>query len=176
MSLATTGQAAGTAATLCEQFGTTPAGLSEAYAEELKQTLLREDQWIIGEPNRDDDLTREASVSASSFQPPRLEEAGTTVPLDDDFGLHLSADGHLDAVELLLEADGDGASVEVGVWSEHRPENYVPHQRESSETVEVPGEPTWVEIPVGLDVSESQGVFLVLSANPDLDVHRPSGS
>jgi ribulose 1,5-bisphosphate synthetase/thiazole synthase len=175
MSLATTGQAAGTAAALCEEHGTTVDGITEEYVDALQQTLLREDQWVIGEPNCDPaDLARDATVTASSTQPPRLDDPDVSAAVESDLGLHLSADGHLDSVELLVEADADPdrpAELDVEVWSEDRPENYVPADHQSTTTLEVPAEQTWVDVPVDLDVSDSQGVFLILRANPDVEVH-----
>ncbi|NQU42837.1 FAD-dependent oxidoreductase, partial [bacterium] len=65
--LATLGQAAGTAAAMCVKRNTTPRGIYENHIADLQQTLLKGDQYIIGLPNQDPaDLARQAAVTASS--------------------------------------------------------------------------------------------------------------
>jgi len=65
--LATTGQAAGTAAALCVKYRITPRGLWHERIAELQQTLLKHDQYIPGIKNEDPaDLARTAAVTASS--------------------------------------------------------------------------------------------------------------
>lgn len=65
--LATLGQAAGTAAAMCIQRHTTPRGIYQNYIHDLQQTLLKNDQTIPGLVNEDpDDLARKAKVTASS--------------------------------------------------------------------------------------------------------------
>ncbi|CAN5308018.1 hypothetical protein BH11PLA2_BH11PLA2_30890 [soil metagenome] len=62
------GQAAGTAAALCVKHKVTPRGLSEdpAKLNDLLQTLLRDDQSIIGVKNNDPlDRARTAKITAS---------------------------------------------------------------------------------------------------------------
>jgi hypothetical protein len=111
---------------------------------------------MIDEPNRDpEDITREASVTASSSQPPQLEDHETAAAIEHDIAVHLSCDGHVESIELLLEAAPDGADLEIEVWTEDRPENYTPAEHEATKTVTVPGEPAWVTVLVGLDVSGS---------------------
>lgn len=65
--LATFGQAAGTAVSLCLRYKTTPRGVYEKHITELQQTLLKDDQYIPGLVNEDPaDLARGAKVTASS--------------------------------------------------------------------------------------------------------------
>lgn len=65
--LATLGQAAGTAAALCGEHGTSPRGIYQEHLVELQQTLLKQDQYIPELTNNDpDDLARQATVTASS--------------------------------------------------------------------------------------------------------------
>lgn len=65
--LATVGQAAGTAAALCVRHGVLPRELGESRIGELQQQLLKDDQYIPGVVNQDSaDLARKAKVTASS--------------------------------------------------------------------------------------------------------------
>ncbi|MBN2311683.1 MAG: FAD-dependent oxidoreductase [Candidatus Hydrogenedentes bacterium] len=65
--LATLGQAAGTAAALCARYDIDPRTLRDEHLPELRQTLLKNDHYIPGLVNADPaDLARTASVTASS--------------------------------------------------------------------------------------------------------------
>jgi len=65
--LATLGQAAGTAAALCLRHNVSPRKLGQEYITELQQTLLKHDQYIPAITNEDPaDLARGATVTASS--------------------------------------------------------------------------------------------------------------
>jgi hypothetical protein len=67
LTCAVIGQAAGTAAALSVQHGTTPRGVYEEHLEQLQQQLLKDGAWLIDLPNRDPrDLARSAAVTASS--------------------------------------------------------------------------------------------------------------
>ena len=86
--LATTGQAAGTAAAMAIAKKTTPRGIYEKHLAALQQTLLKHDQYIIDLRNADPgDLALKAKVTASStatydeFDAARRGKAG-------DYGVH----------------------------------------------------------------------------------------
>jgi len=67
--LATLGQAVGTAAALCLQHHVAPRELGQRYIGELQQTLLKHDQYIPELKNEDPaDLARTATVTASSTE------------------------------------------------------------------------------------------------------------
>lgn len=64
------GQAVGTAAALCARHGCQLRELGRDGIEELQQTLLKDDAYIVGTTNLDPlDLARDAAVSASSEKP-----------------------------------------------------------------------------------------------------------
>ena len=76
--LATLGQAAGTAAALCLEKGVMPRELGQEYIDLLQQTLLRDDQSIPWLRNHDSaDLARSAHISADSFS--RVEPFNTEI-------------------------------------------------------------------------------------------------
>jgi hypothetical protein len=179
MSLATVGQAAGTAAAVCEERGVRAAAVADdgSLTTELQDLLLREDQWVIGVPNRDErDLAREATVGASSTHPPAVDEGEEVRALDDPLGVHLSRTERLESLSLYLAADRR-ADLSVEVHAESAPENYVPHERVATRTVTVPaGGPRWVEIPVECDPGEAEGVFLVLDGDEAVRIHGREGA
>jgi hypothetical protein len=173
MTLATVGQAAGVGAALCESEAVTPPDIASDHVDTLQQRLLRDDQWVIGVPNRDpDDLARDASVTASSSHPATVTDRDRRVPLDKRHGIHVASEGHLESLALLLDTvdDGGSASLHVEIYDEGRPENYEPDDLIGRETVTVDGEePSWVDVPVG-EAPDGQGVFVILPENPDVAV------
>ncbi len=67
--LATVGQAAGTAAAMCVARRIDPRALGQHHIGELQQVLLKDDQTIQGIRNEDPaDLARDATVTASSYE------------------------------------------------------------------------------------------------------------
>jgi FAD-dependent oxidoreductase family protein len=65
--LATLGQATGTAAAMCLQHGATPRQIGQDHITELQQRLLKDDQYIPNLRNEDPaDAARTAKVTASS--------------------------------------------------------------------------------------------------------------
>ncbi|MBW7997418.1 MAG: FAD-dependent oxidoreductase [Candidatus Glassbacteria bacterium] len=64
------GQGIGTAAAHCSAMGRLPGELGKDDIEQIKQTLLRDDAYLLGTPNRDpDDLARKAKAGAASSLP-----------------------------------------------------------------------------------------------------------
>ncbi|MEQ9438823.1 MAG: FAD-dependent oxidoreductase [Cyclobacteriaceae bacterium] len=64
---ATMGQAVGTAMAYCYKHSISPATLVQDHIKQLQQTLLRQDQALLGVKNEDEqDLARQATVKASS--------------------------------------------------------------------------------------------------------------
>jgi hypothetical protein len=90
-SLATIGQAAGTAAALCTKLGMTPRELGKKENRRLQQTLLRNDAYIPGVFNEDpEDLARTAAVDATSWSrtevyDPKRGIPGGMQPLDETY-------------------------------------------------------------------------------------------
>ncbi|HET7558384.1 MAG TPA: FAD-dependent oxidoreductase [Limnochordia bacterium] len=164
MTLATMGQAVGTAAALCVAHDTTPRGVYEHYRGELQQRLLRDDQWVIGVPGADEaDLARKATVSATAVERFALEFGEASLELDRPLGLHFAATAQVDAVELLLEAEAP-VTLPVALYSEIRPENYLPAEKLGERAVTLAAGRHWVRIEAGAPADAGQGLFLVLGA------------
>jgi hypothetical protein len=90
-SLATIGQAAGTAAALCAKLDMTPRALGQNKIDRLQQTLLRNDAYIPGVFNNDpEDLARKAVLDATSWSKTEVYEPkrgipGGMQPLDETY-------------------------------------------------------------------------------------------
>ena len=86
--IATLGQAAGTAAAMCVQLGETPRGIYQRHMKNLQQLLIKNDQYIPGIKNEDPGdscLTAKltaSSVSTTEIYIPTHGIIGPLVPLD----------------------------------------------------------------------------------------------
>ena len=177
MTLATLGQAAGTAAALCRADDVTPRGLVDEGIDQLQQLLLREDQWVIDVPNEDpDDLARSATVSASSHDPLAVTTADERHALSDELGIYVPTDEPIETLTLWLGAD-EPTDLAVTVHDVGKPENYVPGRERRTLHIDVPlGEPAPVELPVDTDPGDGRGLFLILEAAPAVSIAARSGT
>ena len=82
------GQAVGTAAAIAIKQSCTPKEVGDKYIKELQQTLLKEDCYIPGIKNEDEnDLARNSKISASSFTAgnnPEKVVSGVTRAIDNE--------------------------------------------------------------------------------------------
>ncbi len=109
--LATLGQAAGTAAAWCARRDITPRDIHKTQMKEFQQKLLKDDQTIPGLVNEDpNDLARQAAVTASSTASFRyFSQANVRKddlhPLDHDRAMILRATpGMLQEIRVLLRS------------------------------------------------------------------------
>ncbi len=102
--IATMGQAVGTAIGLCVKKGCLPRDLQKEDFRGLQQALLRDDAYLIHQRNEDlDDLARTAVAEATSDAPLRLESWNDWKPLSSGCGqLFPVTAGRLDSVQLRL--------------------------------------------------------------------------
>jgi hypothetical protein len=173
MTLATLGQAVGAAAALAEEHDETPPGIDDAYRPALQQLLLREDQWVVGERNADEgDHVKDAAIRAMGHQSDALRTPDASLALDDVVGVRVPG-RDLDAVELRVENEtGESASVPVEVWTEERPENYVPHERTGTVEADVPADRSrWIEVPIDAETADGKGIFLVVGPAEGVRLH-----
>ncbi|MGC9523781.1 MAG: FAD-dependent oxidoreductase [Anaerolineae bacterium] len=82
------GQAAGTAAAIALREGTTPRGVYEGHIDELKQTLMDDDCYLPWNKREVPQLTRSATLQASSGDPEPLRNGADRPVGDDDNGWH----------------------------------------------------------------------------------------
>ncbi|QSF45321.1 FAD-dependent oxidoreductase [Paenibacillus tianjinensis] len=168
------GEAAGTAAALCVEKGLTPAELSREHTPTLQQMLLKQDASVLGLVNcDDDDLARQAKVSASSFLSGISIGTGEErYPLEHDIAMLLPADpGISGTIEWLLDAAQD-TMLKVELWSTGRPENYVPAMLEYETEVSVgTGDKQWVSVSLDWIPAEAQNAFVIVRRNPAIQLY-----
>jgi hypothetical protein len=185
--IATFGQAAGTAAALCLQHKTTPRGIYREHLKELQQALLKHDQYIPGFRNEDPaDLALNADGVRASSEPKNeifnLQQGNDAefVPLSTSRAslFPRGVDDYLPALYLNLASDRE-EPVELTL---HVRETKLPWDFSSEEDIATvnaevpPGEESWVKFPVDCTV-EKDYVWVWLPATEGIfwrrRIHTP---
>ncbi|MGC9319202.1 MAG: FAD-dependent oxidoreductase, partial [Armatimonadota bacterium] len=157
------GQAAGTAAAMCIQHGTTPRGIYEQHITTLQQTLLRDDMYIPRLRNEDpDDLARPAAVTASSSMIGRAFGRGDVRPGDSHelftsraTMLPCGADGHVGAVEALLRSELEQpAELTMHLRTAAESADFSAGDDLATATASVPPGQSWVRFEFGVTVDQ----------------------
>lgn len=166
------GEAAGTGAALCRQYGVMPRELHDRYLPELQQVLLRQDASVIGLRNRDYlDKARKAHVRASSvLSRLAVEDRTETMPLEHDVAILFPVEPCVETLEVLVDAASEGC-LEVELWSTEKPENYIPHALVAQDAVPVrAGGSQWITVKLPWRPQEAANAFLIVKANPSLKI------
>jgi len=180
--LATIGQAAGTAAGMCVDKKVTPRKLGQKHITGLQQTLLKNDQTIPGLKNEDPrDLARSASVTASSFDEgttTQLEEitSGRQIPLSMNRSVVIPVKGlrKIDTISLYLESENP-EPVEIGAELSALEEFDKLDTAEPVGTyaVVVPANnQEWIEVPVNVKLPEN-AAFLRIALPTSAKINWP---
>lgn len=100
------GQAVGTAAYLCKKYGIIPRDVYKNHIEELQQLLLREDCYIPGIKNEDqEDIARISRVSASTSKNLGIEDFTNLIQLSSPIGeSFIVTDSRIDNISLYISA------------------------------------------------------------------------
>jgi len=154
------GQAVGTAASLCITRGVTPRELVKRHIEELQQTLLRDDCFLLDMSRRDpDDLALEAEVTATSTAPLFLEPSGDSVELTDQWGqIFPVSTERLEGIGLHLKSSLE-KDTELAIEFLKAPDiwhfNEKPEEKPVISKAEVPaGYQGWIDFPIGKDTQK----------------------
>lgn len=165
--IATLGQAAGTAAALCVRYGETPRDICQHRMKQLQQQLIKDDQYIPGLKNEDPNdpcLLAEAtasSVSRTEIFRPTHGSIGPLVPLDKDRAAvagFSAARGDIRQIWLRLHSDLDEAktlTVRVRPLGDldTAAQNGLVYEAQAS--VPPKGE-NWVEFPVDIPIDPAR--------------------
>ncbi len=160
--LATLGQATGTAAAMCLDRGVTPRVLGRNHITELQQTLLKQDQYIPNLPNQDPgDVARTAKVSASSYAAHEMFTRENVVaddihPLNMPRAVMLPRGIHreLKSVRLLLQNSGSKpVSITAHLRGAAESADFSSQEDLTTATAVVPaGRQSFVEFPLNAEV------------------------
>jgi hypothetical protein len=173
--LATLGQAAGTAAALCVTLDTTPRGIYQNHLGTLQQTLLKHDQTIPGTANEDPaDLARGAKAVTASSTATFVEVTAATLapetahPLNCDRGMLLPAAtlDRLRALSLYLGNTGTTpAAITLHLRAATTADDTAATQDLATVTAPVPaGRESWVSFALDTPISSPFVWFWIGSA------------
>jgi hypothetical protein len=169
--LASCGQAVGTAAGLCQKHGMLPREIGQKYIGEVQQQLIRDDCFLPGvevaDPN---DLADDAAVTATSSDLLRLEPAAGEQELQVGLAQLFPVSGNrIDTVWLRLRSErSDPVSLRLGLrpastcWDLDSMENMAaatalipPHQGDM-----------WLPFRLGADVQPESFYWVYVDAQP----------
>ena len=161
--IATMGQAVGTAVALCLRDRIQPGELEPRQIAEIQQTLLRDDAYLINQRNEDSlDVARNATATATSDAPLAMEDGDQWQALESGCAqLFPVTAGRIDSVSLLLN-NTSGSAAEVSLTL-HPAEGVLDFS--SSNTLAtataslLPGHTGWCDFP--LNCPASRGFYWV---------------
>lgn len=165
--IATFGQAAGTAAALCIQKQVTPRELYQHHIRELQQQLIRDDQFIPGFRNEDpSDPCLTAAVTASSVKHDEIFQAlqgvdDELLPLNVDRLMNYcvaSSHGDIEAIYVKLHSANDApATITLHAYTQgHSLDSFAEQKEVFTAQGEVPpcGE-HWVKVPIHIPIPKN---------------------
>jgi hypothetical protein len=168
------GQAAGTAAYLCRKYGINPRGITEKYIPELQKFLIRDDQTIIGYPDKEGvALFEGAKIQVSSTKKYENCIDGKAVPLDRDYCLALPYSGLMDSVEVSVKNTAAKAvQLIVELYGGERPENYIPETHIKDICIEIaPGFDGYIVMPVTTEPLGDKKLYFNFKKNENLSLY-----
>lgn len=191
--LSTVGQAVGMAAALCKKYDVNPRAIYTDYLKELQQSLLKNDQLVIGARNEDQaDLAKEAKVTASSVLPFELADLSTIdyqarlsqitpqfkaayqrdykgiedgKKLETNMGMMIPTDGTIETLQVCVK-NPRKTKLHYEVCLPRKKENYGPDEviREAYVEIEQNDEFTWIDIPVNVTI-DGRYVLILFKRN-----------
>lgn len=174
--LATLGQAAGTAAARCVRQGISPRDIYETQMKDFQQELLRDDLYIPSLRNEDpDDLARCAAVTASSVsqsEPYNLHRGVEDgfLPLDGTLAMSRNLPQKVEFVRLFLKNEKSTPTpVTASLLAMKNAGDYEGAEVHDTVTVSLPGSfEGWFDLPlnckiespaIGVALEPAEGVF-----------------
>jgi hypothetical protein len=154
------GHGVGVAAALCKKHNCLPKDVAAKHAPELRQTLIREDQFLPGVENEDPaDLARRAAITATSSTTLTFPPGDTWTPLTTPFAqlFPISSD-HIDSVSLRLRGQGE---ITLGLRSAETVYDFQSTTDLTRKTIKVTGE-GWQTIPLKVKVKPNQLYWIYL--------------
>ena len=164
--LCTLAQAIGAAAYLCKEHKLMPRGVYKDKRKDLQQILLREDQYIPGIKNEDEeDKAKKAKINASSVRQCKLTLAEDSIRADWDLGLIFPVVEHIDTISILGKADAN-TKIRYRIYKPDKKYNYSCDEEVTSGEIAIPTsrELAWIDIPIDADVNEDK-LFLNIEKN-----------
>lgn len=168
--LGTLAQANAVASYLCKKYNTTPRGVYENHLEELQQTLLKYDQYIVGKEYDDEkNLAKDAKVTVSSVKGLNARDMDGERLLETDTSLSIPVKEKMEAVRFLMSVKNDTV-LEYAVYRSEKPEGYDPGVliKEGSVSLKKSDGFEWLELPIDVKIDAPRHIFIVLKKNENI--------
>ena len=165
--IATFGQAVGTAAAMCVRYGKTPRQICQAHMYELQQQLIRDDQYIPGMKNEDpNDPCLTAAATASSVKTDEIFQTQQGVdsdlhPLDTDRCVAMCLEDvydHIDAVYVRVHSSNPTPTplkVHAFIQGHSSASFYDETDAFFAEATVPPAGEHWVKVPIRIQFPEN---------------------
>lgn len=168
--LGTLAQANAVASYLCKKYNTTPRGIYENHLEELQQTLLKYDQYIVGKEYDDEkNLAKDAKVTVSSVKGLNVRDMDGERLLETDTSLSIPVKEKMEAVRFLMSVKEDTV-LEYAVYQSEKAEGYNPGilLKEGSVSLKKSDGFEWIELPIDVKIDSPRHIFIVLKKNESI--------
>lgn len=159
--LSTLGQANAVAAFLCKKYGCGPRDIYQEHLEELRQLLLKHDQYIVGKRYEDEtELASKAKVTVSSQRQAGFTDGDEEVRLDREYGLSIPVLKHFGGIRLFAKADAD-TQLRYAVYKPTKPENYDPRVLVCEGTVDIRKSEDFQTVTLPADFDTETGYYFI---------------
>lgn len=168
--LATLAQANAVATYLCLKYHTTPRGVYEQHLEELQQTLLKYDQYIVGKAyNEKENLAQDAKVTVSSVRKLANTTQESKKPMTNDLAISMPVVKRMQSVRVLLDVAQDTV-LKYWVGMPEKGENYNPAKKLTEKEIPISktSDFTWIELPLNIEVEKPCNIFIAMQANENI--------
>lgn len=167
--LSTAGQAVGKAAAICKKYNITPRVLAKDYIKELQQSLLKDDQYVIGHYNQDNlDLVKNANIQVSSYQKLSLAKMSSEKIIDKPIGLILPVLDKIGSVDIMMKASKDTV-LTYKVYTGTKIQNYMPQIKLNEDVVNIKASTdfNWVTLPINCTTNTGK-IFIEFQCNENI--------
>ena len=168
--LATVGQANAVASYLCKKYDTTPRGVYKNHLEELQQTLLKYDQYIVGkEYNDDKNLAKDAKVTVSSVKGLKITEQDGKIQLNKDLSISIPVKKKMESIKVLLNVKEDTV-LKYKISSPVKGESYNPEILLCEKEISLKKTDgfTWITLPLNVEIEKGRNLFFELTTNENI--------
>lgn len=168
--LATLAQANAVASYLCMKYNTTPRGVYENHLEELQQTLLKYDQYIVGKKYDDkENLAQNAKVTVSSVKKLAMTDKDGEMVMESGLSLSIPVKKEMQSVRFLMSVKQD-TELFYKAYEPTKQENYHPSVLLAEKSVKIQKTDgfQWVTLPLDVTVSKPCNLFIGMQANENI--------
>lgn len=172
------GQAVGTAAAVCKEYGASPRTVYQTYMDVLQGRLLADDQAIL---HRRDCPLPGFTAQADSEKTYENCRADGSMPLERDYCLALMiATDHVDTIQIYLQC-GQDTVLRYKLYHGRHMETYLPETLIRSASISLAGGTEgWVELLLDADRGPDSKLYVVLEKNAAIQLGisrtRPIGA